>query len=110
MNLTKPVAPLVLIAVSGCLGPDLDYGAEPTTFNYTEAGSSGLNAIRPYPTPEDVCQVISENQAIREPVDDGSFLIACPKHERGAISDRRGEGAKVIAYARHWTILSVPAR
>ncbi len=109
MSVTKTVAPIALFAMSGCLGPDLDYGAKPTTFRYTEAGISGLNAVRPYPTPDDVCEVISENQAIREPANDGSFLIACPKHERGAINDRRGEGAKVIAYARHWTILSVPA-
>ncbi len=110
MNLTKAIVPVLLLAVSGCFGPNLDYGAEPTTFKYTEAGTSGLNPVRPYPTPEDVCQIISENREIREPVNDGSFLIACPKHERGAISDRQSEGAQVIAHARHWTILSVPAR
>ncbi|WP_152563314.1 hypothetical protein [Ruegeria halocynthiae] len=110
MVLNKIFAPALLFALGGCFGPNLDFGEEPTTFRYTEASASGLNAVRPYPTAEDVCQVIRENQEIRDPVDDGSFLIACPKHERGAISDRQNEGAQVVAQARHWTILSVPAR
>ena len=108
MDLLKLLAPIMLLATCGCLSPNLDFGEEPTTLRYTEPSASGLNAIEPYPKPEDVCQVIRENSDIREPVSDGSFLIACPKHESGAIAARRSEGAQVVAHARHWTILSVP--
>ena len=77
-------------------GPNLDFGEGPTTLQYTEASASWPNAIRPYPNPEDICQELRENSDIRDPVSDGSFLIACPKHERGAIAVRRKEGAQPI--------------
>jgi hypothetical protein len=35
-------------------------------------------------------------------------LIACPKHEKGALEDRMAEGARVVGHARHWTLLQVP--
>ncbi len=97
-----------IFVCSACGDPNLDFGPDPTKTTYTEPRSSGLKAVRPFPNPDDVCQVIQEHVAIREPVDDGTFLIACPKHERGAINDRLKEGARVIGHARHWTILSVP--
>lgn len=89
--------------------PNLEFDASPTTFDYTEPSASRLSAVRPYPNPEDVCQVIRENDAIREPVNDGTFLVACPKHERGAVRDRLGEGAEIIGHARHWTVMVVPS-
>lgn len=95
------------LALAGCSGPNMDFGPNPTTFNYTEPRASGLSAVRPYPNANDVCQVIRESDSIREPVDDGTFLIACPKHERGAIGDRMNEGAEVVGHARHWTVLAV---
>lgn len=100
---------LSVFALAACAGPNLEFGPEPTTTAYTEASSSGLSPVRPFPTPDDVCQVIREDDAIREPVDDGTFLIACPKHERGAIGDRLEEGATVIGHARHWTVFAMPA-
>ena len=95
------------LALAGC-APNMDFGANPTTFDYTEPSASGLSSVRPYPNPDDVCQVIRENEAIREPVSNGTFLIACPKHERGAIRDRLNEGAEVIGHAKHWTVMVVP--
>ena len=64
-------------------------------------------AVQPYPNPDDVCQVIGRNSLIQPLYDDKSTLIACPKHERGAIADRRAEGARTVAHAKHWSILRV---
>jgi hypothetical protein len=100
----------ITLCLGACVPLKTDYVSTPTTASYTEAQISGLSAKQPYPNPDDICQIIRENDAIREPVDDGSFLIACPKHERGALSDRKKEGAKVIGHAKHWTILTVSAK
>ena len=40
-------------------------------------------------------------------VKDGKMLIACPKHEIGALEDRIRQGARVIAHAKHWTVLDI---
>ena len=101
---------LAAIGLAGCVEPRTDYASTPTTANYTETSLAGLSAVRPYPNPDDVCQVIRENDAIREPADNGSFLIACPKHVRGALQDRKSEGAKVLGHAKHWTILTVASK
>lgn len=93
--------------LSGCVTPDLNHSATPTTSHYTKPIASGLQAIRPYPTQHDVCQTIKEDPDIRVAATDGTFLIACPKHEKGAISDRRAEGAQILGHSRHWTVLSV---
>ncbi|WP_187431560.1 hypothetical protein ROLI_034110 [Roseobacter fucihabitans] len=105
MPFSKMILVTSMLAIAGC-APNMDFGANPTTFDYTEASASGLSAVRPYPNPDDVCQVIRENEAIREPVTDGTFLIACPKHERGAINDRINEGAEVVGHARNWTVMA----
>jgi hypothetical protein len=103
------LALLAAAALAGCeTTPPLGYGPEPTTTAYTEPADSGLLAVRPYPTPNDVCQVIGENDATRDLLDDSSLLIACPKHEKGALEDRMAEGARVVGHARHWTLLQVP--
>lgn len=97
---------LMLTALAACQ-PRLDYPATPTTNSYTEINASGLVAIRPYPNPDDVCVIIKTPEALADKIEDGAFLIACPKHERGAISDRVEEGALVIAHAKHWSVLEV---
>lgn len=107
MKILRLLLLLPALVIAGCVGPSLDFSSEPTTLSYTEPSASGLRAIRPYPNPDDVCQVIRENEAIREPVNNGTFLIACPKHERGAIQDRLNEGAEILGHSRHWTILTV---
>lgn len=111
----------IILTLSVCLGAlaacelipvgdgPLGYGPHATTMRYTEPKASGLKAVRPYPTPDDVCQVIGENRVTQELLDDSSLLIACPKHEQGAIGDRRREGAQIVAHAKHWTLLRVAA-
>ncbi|MEE3361694.1 MAG: hypothetical protein VX248_17225 [Pseudomonadota bacterium] len=99
---------LSALTLSACMGPNLTYGPEATTTNYTDPHASGLSAVRPFPTPADVCQVVREHEAIREPATDGSFLVACPKHERGALENRVAEGGTIIGHAKHWTILAYP--
>ena len=80
----------------------------PTVSAYTKPAQSGLSVVRPYPTSSDVCQLLRQNKntAVLELED--VRLIACPKHEEGAISDRQGEGARVVGNATHWVILRLP--
>ena len=95
MKLAYLLLPLSVVVVSACSGPDLDYGPEPTLSSYTEPSQSGLSAIEPYPSGNSVCQRIREHDAIREAPDDGSILIACPKHETNAINDQVDLGAEI---------------
>jgi len=106
------VACLCSVMLAGCgtgITAPVD-ASQPTRFDYTPPEESGLIGIRPYPTPADVCMVIGENDLTENLIDDQSLLIACPKHEKGAIGDRKREGARELAHARHWTLLSVPLR
>ena len=100
-----------VLASAGCVSAaSLDYGPEPTRFKYTEPERSGLVAVRPFPNPEDVCQVIGENPLTTNLLDDSAILIGCPKYESGAIADRITDGGRVVAHAKHWTLLSMPLR
>lgn len=102
---------LVGLTMMGCASPmTLDYGSEPTRFGYTEPGASGLIGVRPFPNPDDVCQVIGESDLTSELLDDAAILVGCPKHERGAIGDRLREGGQVVGQAKHWTLISIPTR
>ena len=87
---------------------ELDFDSEPKTTKYTLPEVSNLIGVRPYPNPDDVCQVIGENYVTRDLMRSEGTLIGCPKHERGAIEDRMNEGATVVAHAKHWTLLRVP--
>ena len=99
------------LASAGCVSPaSLDYGPEPTRSTYSEPAQSGLVAVRPFPNPNDVCQVIGENQLTSNLLDDSALLIGCPKHENGAITDRINDGGQIVAHARHWTLISIPQR
>ncbi|MEP0960479.1 MAG: hypothetical protein ABJQ70_22055 [Roseobacter sp.] len=109
MQFLIPIFTVPVLILAGCAAPNFDHNAEPTISSYTLPSASGVVSVKPYPNPDDVCQIIKEDDSIREPVDDGSILIACPKHEKGALRDREREGADVIAQAKHWTILTVPA-
>ncbi|MEM7241690.1 MAG: hypothetical protein AAF429_05850 [Pseudomonadota bacterium] len=108
-NTLIPVSAVISFVLMSCT-PPLDLsgdGAEPTTLNYTEPNLSGLNAKGPYPNADDVCQLLAPNKFTDPVREEGRDLIACPKHEKGAIADRRGEGARIVAHAKHWTILSI---
>ncbi|MDP5325822.1 MAG: hypothetical protein NWS99_04930 [Paracoccaceae bacterium] len=97
------------LMVAGCTTtPPLGYGPEPSTFRYTPPESSGLLAFRAYPGPDDVCRVIGENSLTGDFLDDSALLIGCPKLEQGAIRDRVHDGARIVAHARDWTLLSMP--
>jgi len=104
------IVSLVAGAVASCgvVAIDPDDPAQPTRLDYTPPEASGLIGVRPYPQPDDVCMVIGENALTNRFLDDSRLLIGCPKHERGALADRRREGAEIVAHARHWTLLSVP--
>ena len=88
----------------------LGFGSEPTISSYTEPERSRLNAIRPYPNDDDVCMTLHKDSVTDKLVSDNAVLIGCPTHEKGAISNRLGEGGTVIAHALHWSLLSVPKR
>lgn len=81
------------------------YDATPQTYEYTNAIDSGIRTIAPYPRHDDVCQTVDETSVPKELVKQGKVLIACPKHEMGALSDRIRQGASVVAHAKHWTLL-----
>ncbi|MEL7214211.1 MAG: hypothetical protein AAGK92_16225 [Pseudomonadota bacterium] len=82
---------------------------EPTIFEYTSPQVSGLSPVRAFPNPDDVCQLLAKSDTTRMLEEEGRRLIACPKHEKGAIEDRRKQGARVVANATHWVILSISA-
>lgn len=86
------------------------YTARPQIWTYTKTQDSGFLGGRPYPGPRHVCRTVRKTSLTESYSMDGVLLIACPKHELGAINDRRSEGAKQVAYAKHWTLLHVPAR
>lgn len=77
--------------------------------SYSPPGDSGLVAVRAFPGPDDVCQIIGENALTVDFLDDNSTLIGCPKAEAGAISDRRAEGATIVDEIGEWILLTVPS-
>lgn len=107
MKCTLAVVPFSIL-VSACAMHDLNHGPEPTTTAYTDPKKSGLIAVRPYPNPGDVCQVIAKNDLTSTFLDDNAILIGCPKHEKGAIADRLREGGIAVGHAKHWTLISIP--
>jgi hypothetical protein len=76
--------------------------------NYTSPEDSGLVSVRPYPQPNDVCQILGESPATAEYLDHSGILIGCPDHELGTIKDRKNEGAKIVGRVNSWTLLQIP--
>ena len=87
--------------------PAVEVG-EPNTYSYTEPKASGLRAHSPYPNPDDVCVALHSNSLIKLFKREQYFLIACPKHETGAIKNRLQQGALVVGNARHWVLMRIP--
>ena len=87
--------PLALVALSACA-------------TYPPPEESGLIAVRPYPGPDDICQVIGENDLTNQHLDHTELLIGCPLSESGAISDRTDAGARVVDVVGDWVLLSQP--
>ncbi|WP_420862394.1 hypothetical protein [Algirhabdus cladophorae] len=75
---------------------------------YTPPEASGLVGVRPYPAEADVCQVIGENDLTIDYLDHTALLIGCPKHEVGAIADRRAEGGVAVDQIGDWVLFSIP--
>jgi hypothetical protein len=78
--------------------------------DYSPPEASGLIGVRAYPTADDICMVIGENDLTVEFLDDSALLIGCPQHEMGAIADREAEGAERLTQIGDWVLLSVPLR
>jgi hypothetical protein len=99
MKFLAPVGCLAAFFISAC---DSVQPEETTILHYTSAKLSGLNPIRPFPNSDDVCLLLKENKLTSVIDNQGRSLIACPKHEKGVISDRLTEGARVVANLEHW--------
>ena len=99
-----------LLMVTGCA--KLEPGSvvdQPATYSYTNPEDSGLKAGLPFPGPGDVCVSLRKNSMTKPFETESHFLIACPKHETGAIGDRISQQqAAVVGNAKHWVVLSVP--
>ncbi|MEO1453665.1 MAG: hypothetical protein AAFV31_07575 [Pseudomonadota bacterium] len=100
-------AALGLLAACGAPTGGIDPSRD-TSAMFSPPEESGLIAVRAFPGPRDVCQVVGENDTSREFLDDSATLIACPAQELGAIEDRVNEGAVLVARANQWWLLSVP--
>ena len=79
-----------------------------TTATYSPPEASGLVALRAYPGPNDVCQVVGESPATAEFLDHTATLVACPMSEFGAIADRVDEGGIGVATVGEWALISIP--
>ena len=75
---------------------------------FEDIEKSGLIGVRPYPTENDVCEVVGENERTIEFLDDSATLIACPLLEADAIADRQSEGGQVIRVEGNWLLISMP--
>lgn len=86
------------VLLAGCAGPA------------PLAEDSGLRAVRPWPGPQDVCQVIGETDATRDYLDDSALLIGCPSTEAATIAAHRASGARLLGELGAWTLLHHPRR
>ena len=84
-----------------------EYSNEPTTHIYTDAIDPGLGIQKPYPNLDGVCGVVDKASLPIELAEKYGQLIACPKHQKGALGVRIREGAIVVAHAKHWTVLRI---
>ena len=91
-------AALPFIALSACAAQQ----------SYAPPEASGLVAVRPYPGPDDVCQVLGENALTAEYLDHTATLVGCPLPEAGAIKDRNGEGGTIVDLVGEWVLISIP--
>lgn len=72
--------------------------------SFAETIAPGIQTVRPYPTREDVCQVV-KGSGVQDHAK--GTVIACPDRERGAIRDRKHEGAEILLKAKGWTLLKL---
>lgn len=111
ISLTGCVTPHYLVPADGSFVPtdgQTAYTEVPSINTYTEPIESGLVVSRPYPGPAHICRVVRETTLTAPYVRKDMVLIACPKHEVGAISDRMAEGAIMAAFGKYWVLLQMP--
>ncbi|MCK0169311.1 hypothetical protein MWU52_17285 [Jannaschia sp. S6380] len=101
MKKISAIGAVCLLPLAGCVEPDSGPG-------YSPPEASGLVAVRPYPTDDDVCQVIGENALTVEYLDHTRTLVGCPAVETGAIADRIAEGGVRVDSAGEWVLISIP--
>lgn len=75
---------------------------------YAPPEASGLVSVRPFPGPDDVCQVIGENALTNQYHDHTQILVGCPLAEEGAINDRKAEGGRIVDPVGEWVLISIP--
>ena len=81
---------------------------DPIIDSYTSPVDSGLRARHPFPNPDDVCVSLYSNSLTKPFEIENHFLIACPKHEIGAIEDRKvNQKAQVVGNAKHWVVMRI---
>jgi len=115
-RILKAIGFSVFLGLSACtviepatVEPAIEAG-QPTTYSYTTPEDSGLITHSPFPNPDDVCVTLNSNSLIKPFETKAHFLIACPKHEKGAIGDREvQQKARVIGNTRHWVLMRVPS-
>ena len=78
-----------------------------STPDYSSPEASGLIGVRPYPGPNDVCQVIGENELTNQYLDHTEILVGCPIGESGAIKDRNNEGGTIVDLVGQWVLISI---
>lgn len=94
-----------VLLTAGCV--TLDHPSQPTQSTYSEIELSGLHDLAPYPNDDDVCVSLKPTKPLEPYQQEGRILIACPKHEKGALQDRRSEGGRIVGHAKHWSVLSI---
>lgn len=105
MPLRQSVGAISLLTIASCCPVSVPVTSGPV---YTPPEASGLVGVRPFPKPNDVCQVIGENAQTAEYLDHTRLLIGCPVHEMGAIGDRMADGAERLTQIGDWVLLSLP--
>jgi len=89
----------IIIALPGCASVPTTIEASNTIVpaskadtrlfgTYTKPELSGLSEQSRYPTPNDGCVLLNSNELVKPFQLENHFLIACAKHETGAIQDR----------------------
>ena len=97
----------VLVSACASIKPASE-ADDPTTYTYTHPADSGLIAGEPYPNPDAVCVSLNSSSLTKPFELENHFLIACPKHEKGAIENRKiNDTAQVVGNAKHWVVLRV---
>jgi len=93
----------------GLIGGILTYTGLFACSTYSDPEDSNLIAKSGYPTENDVCVTLDSNSVTKPFESNNHFLIACPAHEEGAISDRKSQQeAKIITTVDKWVIFNVP--